>query len=76
MTGTIVERFVCSANGALRGLSGDYVMKLKKDEVERLAREDPSTVERRRLLDEEISRRERALKIAQRARNRSEGVWF
>lgn len=52
------------------------MMKLKKDEVERLAREDPSTVERRRILDEEISRRERALKIAQRARNRSEGVWF
>lgn len=51
-------------------------MKLKKDDVERLAREDPSTIERRKILDEEISRRKRALKIAQRARNRTEGVWI
>ena len=57
------------------GLSSEYVMRLKKDEVERLAREDPATVERRKVLDEEISRRERALKIAQRARNRAEGEW-
>jgi hypothetical protein len=51
-------------------------MKLRADEVERLASEDQGTVERRKLLDEEISRRKRALKIAQKTRNRAEGVWF
>ncbi|SPN99101.1 uncharacterized protein DNG_02136 [Cephalotrichum gorgonifer] len=76
VTGTVIERFVCASNSTLRALSTDYIMKLKKDEVERLVKEDQATVERRKLLDEEISRRERALKIAQRARNQSEGIWF
>ncbi|SPO04599.1 uncharacterized protein DNG_07284 [Cephalotrichum gorgonifer] len=66
-TSDIVETFLQSPKGALRGLSSDYVKRLSEDEVFRLTREDRDTVKRRAVLNKDIQKRERALEMTREA---------
>lgn len=66
-----VEDFISDSTGPIKGLNTDYIMSLSEAEVEKLAPENDTTLKRRRELDEEIMRLDRANSIAERASERT-----
>ncbi|KAK7432367.1 hypothetical protein QQZ08_000929 [Neonectria magnoliae] len=70
----MVETYVSGDEGPVKALRPDRIMKLSKQEIERLAGEDPSTLRKRRILKEEIEELTRALDIVELARRQSEGL--
>ena len=66
-----MEDFVSDPFGPIRGLNTDYIMGLSEAEVENLASENDATLKRRRELDQEIEKLDRANTIAERASERT-----
>ncbi|KAI0526190.1 vacuolar sorting protein VPS1 [Xylaria bambusicola] len=70
VTHIIVENLVSGTNpekGPLKGLSRDWVYSLGEDEVERLTREDETTIAKRAELDKQINELQTADSIARNA---------
>ncbi|GKT63017.1 vacuolar sorting protein VPS1 [Colletotrichum tofieldiae] len=64
----IVEDFVSYSEGPLMGLSTDWVFTLSEEEVEKMAREDEETLNKRAHFDSIIDKLKAAHEIAEKAR--------
>ncbi|KPM38822.1 hypothetical protein AK830_g7733 [Neonectria ditissima] len=70
----MVETYVSGVDGPVRALRPECIMQLSKQDIERLAGEDPSTLRKRRVLKEEIEELTRALDIVEYARRHTESL--
>ncbi|OHW91879.1 vacuolar sorting protein vps1 [Colletotrichum incanum] len=68
VTNDIVEDFVSYSEGPLMGLSTDWVFTLSEEEVEKMAREDEETLNKRAHFDIVIDKMKAAHEIAEKAR--------
>ncbi|GKT40575.1 uncharacterized protein ColSpa_00756 [Colletotrichum spaethianum] len=74
VTNDIVEDFVSYSKGPLMGLSTDWVFMLSEEEVEKMARENEETLNKRAHLDSVIDKLKAAHEIAEKARVQTRGL--
>ncbi|UPK94571.1 hypothetical protein LCI18_005506 [Fusarium solani-melongenae] len=74
MTHSIVEEFISSEKGPIKGLNTDWVLGLDEEQLDALCREDERIIERRSVLGSEIKRLWGALTIVEKARQQTSGL--
>ncbi|KAF9873972.1 putative vacuolar sorting protein VPS1 [Colletotrichum karsti] len=74
VTKYITSDFISYSKGPLMGLSTDWMFNLDEEEVERLAREDEDTLQKRAHFDDVVEKLTTAGEIVQSARNQTQSL--